>query len=132
MTVSEERLTELNASLRSIRSVSIPGDENRKWSALIYILVHHPKCKGLNEVVNFATKQIDKSKIEIRLRKERWNFEERILLGLALHLYDLQLDFDFSQLMALELVKRQIAFNAIEIRLGLCNFEDVLLGDLAS
>ncbi|GIP08814.1 hypothetical protein J1TS5_09840 [Paenibacillus macerans] len=132
MTVSLERLMELSANVRSIRSKPMPGDENRKWSALIYILVHHPKCNGLNEVVSFDTQQIDKKKIEIKLARENWNFDEWYLLQLALYLYDLQLDFDFSRLMVLEPVKLQIAVNAIEIRLGLCNFEDVLLGDLAS
>lgn len=64
MTVSLERLMELSANVRSIRSKPMPGDENRKWSALIYILVHHPKCNGFNEVVSFDTQQIDKRKLK--------------------------------------------------------------------
>ncbi|MBA9086535.1 hypothetical protein FHR92_003013 [Fontibacillus solani] len=128
----EERVEAMNAKLRSSPTAPEPEDEPRRWSALIYIFVHHPKIQRLNAVVDCDARRIDRSKFEQKLAQAAWSNPERCLLDLAMYLYDMQYPFTISDIWRLESAMLRVAVNAIEIRLGLQSFEKVLSGDMAS
>lgn len=138
MTIVSEgiNLIEMNEQLRSLVESDPAEEESRKWSALIYILVHHPKCHRLNEIVDCDAKRVNSDDLDRRLSLENWTFAERYLLELALYLFDPE-DFRLHLNLSEEIWRlsdstKEIVANAVGIRLGIRNFEDALLRDLAS
>lgn len=121
---------ELSAKLSSVSEVE---DVHAKWGAVIYLLIHHPQRKKLNAIVDFEQQRVDAAQIEQKLISEKWSFEERYVLEVALYLYDdahYANQVNFASFDQLSLIYQKIILNAIEIRLDLLNFADTLLADL--
>lgn len=128
--VMKETKEGLSAKLRSVAQVDAT---QLRWSAVIYLLIHHPQRKKLNTIVDFEHQRIHAGELEKKLTSENWSFVERYLLAIALYLYDdvrYANQVDFSRFHELSESDQQIILNAIEIRLGSLNFADTLLADL--
>lgn len=121
---------ELSAKLRSVSKVE---DVHARWDAVIYLLIHHPQRKKLNTIVDFEQQRVHVAQIEQKLISEKWSFEERYVLDVALYLYDdahYAKQVDFTSFTVLSLGYQKVILNAIEIRLGSLGFADTLLADL--
>jgi hypothetical protein len=101
-------------------SASIPVSlmKDRYWASLIHLFQNHYKLKSV-----FTTKYFDLNgeRVKIQALKKYagvWSHSEKILLSLALHLFNEKNKFILSDLDYLDSSNKQLAYEAIRIRFG--------------
>jgi hypothetical protein len=101
-------------------SSSIPAHfmRDRYWASMIHLFQNHYKLEDV-----FTTKYFDfnAGRVKIQALKKNaavWSSSEKILLNLALHLFNEKNKFNLSDLDYLDSNNRQLAYEAIKIRFG--------------
>lgn len=95
---------------------------DRYWASLIYLFQKNLK---LNSV--FTTRYFDLEHHEISVQKLKknagpWSSSEKIMLNLALHLFNERNKFNLSDLDYLDSNNKKLAFEAMSIRFRLRSF----------
>lgn len=90
--------------------------KDRYWSSLIHLFKNHPKLKQM-----FTTKYFDVEAEIIKIQSLKrnsaaWSNSEKIMLNLALHLFNERNKFNLSDLDYLDSNNKKLAFEAIRIR----------------
>lgn len=99
-------------------SNTIPAalSQDRYWGALIYLFKNHPKLNTC-----FNTRFFDMSDETIKIQSLRrhaapWSSSEKVMLNLALHLFNERNKFILSDLDSLDSNNKKLAFEAMKIR----------------
>lgn len=92
--------------------------KDRYWASLIHLFKNHPK---LNSV--FTTKYFDIEEGIVKFQSLKrvagpWSHSEKIMLNLALHLFNERNKFNLSDLDYLDDHNKNLAFEALRIRFG--------------
>lgn len=90
--------------------------QNRHWASVIYLFSNQSK---LNMVFNTKYFDLEDGVINISALKRNaapWSNSEKVMLRLALHLYNEQHKFNLSDLDYLDDCNKKLAFDAIKIR----------------
>jgi hypothetical protein len=90
--------------------------KDRYWASLIHLFQNHYK---LNSV--FTTKYFDLQEGTVKIQALKkyagpWSSSEKVLLNLALHLFNERNKFNLSDLDFLDDTNKKLAFEAIKIR----------------
>jgi hypothetical protein len=90
--------------------------KDRYWASLIHLFKNHWKLEQL-----FTTKyfNLDEEIVHIQSLKRKaapWSHSEKIMLNLALHLFNERNKFNLSDLDYLDDKNKQLAFEAMKIR----------------
>lgn len=102
-------------------------EASTSWKALIYIFVNHPKLyKRSIHVESLINSNL------LLQQSEAWNNTERILLNLALYLFDSHPHFDLNEVGRLTGRQLEIALNALEIYFDIRDIYDLLSENAAS
>jgi hypothetical protein len=103
-----------------LMAISIPTSllRDRYWASLIHLFQNHYCLKSA-----FTTKYFDLETETIKtqvLKKNSsvWSHSEKIMLSLALHLFNERNKFNLSDLDYLDDNNRKLAYEAIRIRFG--------------
>jgi hypothetical protein len=91
---------------------------DRYWASLIHLFQNHRKLKGV-----FTSKyfDIEEESIKIQSLKKHagpWSQSEKIMLNLALHLFNQRNKFNLSDLDYLDEINRKLVYEAMRIRFG--------------
>ncbi|MEH7126003.1 hypothetical protein V7127_22590 [Bacillus sp. JJ1773] len=89
---------------------------DRYWAALIHLFSKHPKLKTV-----FTTKYFNLEAEEVKIQSLKryaapWSQSEKIMLNLALHLFNERNKFNLADLDWLDSNNKLLAFEAIKIR----------------
>lgn len=92
--------------------------QDRYWRALLFLFANHPKLKQV-----FTTKYFDFESETIKINSLKrvaapWSNSEKIMLSLALHLFNERNKFSLSDVDYLDDRNRGLAFKAIQLRFG--------------
>lgn len=90
--------------------------KDRYWAALIHLFTKHPKLKAV-----FTTKYFNMQAEEVKMQSLKryaapWSHSEKIMLNLALHLFNEKNKFNISDLDCLDSNNKLLAMEAIKIR----------------
>ncbi len=90
--------------------------KDRYWSSLLHLFTNHPKLKSV-----LTTKYFDMSDETVKMQALKrkaapWSTSERIILNLALHLFNERNKFNLTDLDYLDDNNQQLALEAIKIR----------------
>ncbi|WP_445505743.1 hypothetical protein [Niallia sp. 03091] len=90
--------------------------KDRYWSSLIHLFKNHPKLKQF-----FTTKYFDMNDESVRMQALKrnsaaWSHSEKIMLNLALHLFNERNKFNLTDIDYLDSNNKKLAFEAIRIR----------------
>ncbi|MDP4086006.1 MAG: hypothetical protein Q8934_15490 [Bacillota bacterium] len=90
--------------------------KDRYWASLIHLFQNHWKLKQV-----FTTKYFDLNEeiVHVQALKRNaapWSSSEKIMLNLALHLFNERNKFNLSDLDFLDSNNKQLAFEAMKIR----------------
>ncbi|WP_332237888.1 hypothetical protein [Sporolactobacillus sp. KGMB 08714] len=96
----------------------IPEDllRDRNWAPMLLLFAEHPK---LSSVFNTDYFDLNARLVEIDGLKDlsaQWSHGEKIMLALALHLYNESNPFNLSDLDYLDIKNRKLALEAIRTR----------------
>jgi hypothetical protein len=101
-------------------TISIPTSfsKDRYWASLIHLFQNHYRLESA-----FTTKYFDLKRETIKiqtLKKDSgvWSHSEKIMLRLALHLFNERNKFNLSDLDYLDSNNKKLAYEAIRIRFG--------------
>ncbi|GIP61155.1 hypothetical protein [Paenibacillus woosongensis] len=122
MEVLEMSYISLNEKLRLVDI-----EASNSWKALVYIFVNHPKLYKRS----ISMESVINTNLLIR-QSEGWNNSERILLNLALFLFDSYPDYDLNEVKDLTGRSLEVALNALEIYFGIRDIYDLLSENAAS
>lgn len=99
-------------------SNTIPASllQDRYWASLIHLFKNHYKLKGA-----FTTKYFDMESEIIKISSLKkhaapWSSSEKVMLNLALHLFNERNKFNLSDLDCLDPANKKLAFEAMAIR----------------
>jgi hypothetical protein len=99
---------------------SIPSHlmKDRYWASMLYLFTKHPKLKGV-----LTTKYFDLTNETVKFQSLKkntavWSQSEKIMLSLALHLFNERNKFNLSDLDNLDSSNKQLAYEAMKIRFG--------------
>jgi hypothetical protein len=99
---------------------SIPAElyRDRYWAPVIHLFTKHPKLKSC-----FTTKYFDIQGTSIKFQalkraSSQWSTSEKIMLQLALHLFNERNKFNLSDIDYLDDRNRLLAFEAMKMRFG--------------
>lgn len=90
--------------------------KDRYWSSLIHLFQNHYK---LNQVFNTKYFDLNAERVQVQALKRTaapWSTSEKIILNLALHLFNGRNKFNLSDLDYLDDFNKKLAFEAIKIR----------------
>jgi hypothetical protein len=92
--------------------------KDRYWASLIHLFQKNWKLKGA-----FTTKYFDLENGDIKIQALKkhagpWSHSEKIMLNLALHLFNERNKFNLSDLDNLDDNNRKLAYEAMRIRFG--------------
>ncbi|CRK80342.1 hypothetical protein [Neobacillus massiliamazoniensis] len=92
--------------------------KNRYWASLYHLFQNHWKLKSV-----FTTKYFDLNAETVKFQALKrnaapWSSSEKIMLNLALHLFNERNKFNLSDLDYLDDYNRKLAFEAMKIRFG--------------
>lgn len=90
--------------------------KDRYWAGLIHLFQNHPKLNGV-----FTTKYFDLQLRTVKCQALKnhaapWSSSEKVMLNLALHLFNERNKFNLSDLDCLDHNNKKLAFEAINIR----------------
>ncbi|MGD6940968.1 hypothetical protein ACQCT6_02870 [Cytobacillus gottheilii] len=90
--------------------------KDRYWGSMLHLFLNHPK---LNNCLN--TKYFDLSDETVKIQSLKrvagpWSTSEKVMLNLALHLFNERNKFNLSDMDSLDSNNRKLAFEAMHIR----------------
>lgn len=105
-------------STKTTATNTIPAHlmNDRYWKSLLFMFMNHPKLKQV-----FKTKYFDFEGESIKINSLKrvaapWSNSEKIMLNLALHLFNERNKFNLSDIDYLDDRNRELAFKAIKMR----------------
>lgn len=92
--------------------------KDRYWAPVIYLFTKHNKLESVfsTKYFNFDTEEI--RMVALKRQAGVWSHSEKIMLNLALHLFNSRNKFNLSDLDYLDDFNRQLAYQAMKIRFG--------------
>jgi len=92
--------------------------KDRYWASMLHLFTNHRKLKGV-----LTTKYFDLNAETVKFQALKtnaapWSTSEKILLNLALHLFNERNKFNLSDLDYLDDNNRKLAYEAMRLRFG--------------
>lgn len=97
---------------------TIPANlmQDRYWASVIHLFSKHDKLKTVFTTKYFNLEIGEIKTLSLKRQAAGWSNSEKIMLNLALHLFNQRNKFNLSDLDYLDSTNKNLAFDAMKIR----------------
>ncbi|MFC4323671.1 hypothetical protein [Litchfieldia salsa] len=89
---------------------------DRYWKGLLFLFNEHPKLKKCFTTKYFDLKNGNIKVTSLKRLSDPWSRSEKVMLNLALHLFNERYKFNLSDLDSLDSKNMNLAFKAMKMR----------------